>query len=424
MLDLLIIGAGLSGLSAALVAAQAGKRVRVVAKGLGAMHWSAATIDVLGYLPVTDKTPAAEPVTQPLAAIEKLPPAHPYHLISATDRQDSLALFQQILTDAGLPYLGAPESGRNLLLPSPVGAVRPVFLAPQAQHGGHLDHDQPILIVGFDGMRDFYPALIAENLGKQGYAVRFTQLPLDVITSRSDANTVQFAHAIDSSPVLNRLGAALAKLVRPNERIGLPAILGLDRHAEVMDFLAERTDATVFEIPTLPPSVPGIRMHTLLRTTLLSHGVRVEAGMEIIDFHADNGQIRWVASETSARPLKHRAKQFLLATGGVLGGGFDSAPDGRFWETIFNLPLTVEQDRNKWFRPEFLDPAGQPVFSGGVAVNDELQPVDASGDPVYSNLRAAGSVLAHADPIQERSLEGLSIITGMMAARAITFGIR
>ncbi len=268
-------------------------------------------------------------------------------------------------------------------------------------------------------MRDFYPALIAENLVKQGYLARLAQLPLDMITSRSDANTVQLAQAADSSPVFNRLGAALAKLVRPDERIGLPAILGLHRHTEVMDFLAERTGAVVFEIPTLPPSVPGIRMHTLLRKTLLGLGVRVEAGMEIIDFSADEGQIRWVASETSARPLKHRARHFLLATGGVLGGGFDSAPDGRFWETVFDLPLTVEQDRTKWFRPEFLDPEGQPVFNGGVRSTAicSRSMLRAISSTATSGLPAAFWPMP--DPIQERSLEGLSIITGMMAAKAI-----
>ncbi len=36
MLDLLVIGAGLTGLSAAIHAAQAGLSVRVIAKGLGA----------------------------------------------------------------------------------------------------------------------------------------------------------------------------------------------------------------------------------------------------------------------------------------------------------------------------------------------------------------------------------------------------
>ncbi|MFZ2488616.1 MAG: FAD-dependent oxidoreductase, partial [Anaerolineae bacterium] len=50
--DLLVIGAGLSGLMAAYTAARAGQRVQVVTKGLGSMHWTAGTVDVLGYAAV------------------------------------------------------------------------------------------------------------------------------------------------------------------------------------------------------------------------------------------------------------------------------------------------------------------------------------------------------------------------------------
>ncbi len=150
---------------------------------------------------------------------------------------------------------------------------------------------------------------------------------------------------------------------------------------------------------------------------LEGRGVRVEIGMEAIGFHAEGKTIQWVETATSARPLKHRAKAFLLATGGVLGGGFNSDHTGRFWEVVFGLPLTVPQDRTQWFRPLFFDPGGQPVFHGGVATNAELQPVDAQGEIVYSNLRAAGGLLAGADPIQERSLEGIGIATGIAAVR-------
>ena len=60
----------------------------------------------------------------------------------------------------------------NLFLPSPAGAARPAFLAPQAQLAGDLSRSEPMLIVGFEGMRDFYPLLIAENLTKSGYQAR------------------------------------------------------------------------------------------------------------------------------------------------------------------------------------------------------------------------------------------------------------
>jgi glycerol-3-phosphate dehydrogenase subunit B len=47
-----------------------------------------------------------------------------------------------------------------------------------------------------------------------------------------------------------------------------------------------------------------------------------------------------------------------------------------------------------------------------VEVDAAWQPVDAGGAVVYENLWAAGSALAHADGIAERSLEGVAVATG------------
>jgi glycerol-3-phosphate dehydrogenase subunit B len=152
---------------------------------------------------------------------------------------------------------------------------------------------------------------------------------------------------------------------------------------------------------------------------LASLGVRVDVGMEAISYHAENGRIAWVETQTSARPLKHRAKHFLLATGGILGGGLDGDHTGRLWEVVFDLPLTAPPQRSQWFRTEFLDPAGHPVFQAGVPVNRAFQPIDPAGSPVFSNVWAAGGLLAHADPIQERSLEGIAIATAVAAAEHI-----
>ena len=48
MREAVVIGAGLSGLMGALALAEAGLRPLVLAKGQGATHWSAATIDIWG----------------------------------------------------------------------------------------------------------------------------------------------------------------------------------------------------------------------------------------------------------------------------------------------------------------------------------------------------------------------------------------
>jgi len=83
------------------------------------------------------------------------------------------------------------------------------------------------------------------------------------------------------------------------------------------------------------------------------------------------------------------------------------------------LPLTVPQDRSKWFDSSFLSPAGHPVYTGGVMVNRNFQPVSAAGQVIYKNLWAVGHMLAGTDPILERSVEGIAIVTGIAAGKAI-----
>lgn len=423
MVDLVVIGAGLSGLMAAYVAAQAGMQVRVIAKGLGALHWAAGTIDVLGYLPGAPD----QLVKRPLTAIQSLAqthPDHPYTLLGDEQVALALAAFVALSKDIGVPYGGTELPGENLLLLSPAGAVRPTYLAPNNQLAGDLHRAEPMVIVGFRGLRDFYPELIAENLTKQGYPARAAFLPLSLITDRHDSNGVQLAVGLDNKERWPGLAAELKRIAQPGERIGLPAVLGMKKHLTLLADLERETGTAVFEIPTMPPSVPGVRLFTALRDYLRGMGVRVEAGMEVIGAkttaaNGAPGQVHWVESSTSARPLPHRAASYLLATGGILGSGFNSDINGRVWETIFDLPLTVPQKRSGWFQPDFLSPNSHPVFRGGIRVNQTFQPVDENGKLLYTNLWAVGSGLAAADPIQERSLDGIAVATGIAAAQAI-----
>jgi glycerol-3-phosphate dehydrogenase subunit B len=415
MIDLIVIGAGLAGLIAAYTAAKAGRQVKIVTKGLGATHWHAGSIDVLGYYPNDSM-----PVNRPLDTIQDLvraQPQHPYAILDGT-LPDVLKNFAALTQELGLPYAGAANQGDNLWLPSPVGAARPTFLAPHAQLAGDLHRTEPILIVGLRGMRDFYPELIAENLSKQGQRARAAFLPLDLVTDRHDINTAQLASALDDPARRTKLAAELKKLVQPGERIGLPAILGMDAHAAALNDLQMQTGTTVFEIPTLPPSVPGVRLTNALRNQLRQLGVRVEINADAIGFHAEGDRVLWIESDASGRPLKHRAEKFLLATGGILGGGINSDHTGKVWDTVFDLPLATPRERGQWFRARFFDPAGHPIFRAGVPVNREFQPVDANGVRVYKNVWAAGNALAHADPILERSLEGIAVATGIAAARS------
>jgi glycerol-3-phosphate dehydrogenase subunit B len=69
--DVVVIGVGLAGLTAALRLAEQGQRVLVVAKGIGGTHLAPATIDVLGYVD--------GPVESPARALPQFAAAHPDH---------------------------------------------------------------------------------------------------------------------------------------------------------------------------------------------------------------------------------------------------------------------------------------------------------------------------------------------------------
>lgn len=424
MLDLLVIGAGLSGLVSAIYAAQAGLRVQVITKGLSALHWGAGSIDLLGYLP--DNTP----IDAPIAAIQHLPAEHPLRQVQSDSIRKTLADLQSWLQEAGLAYQHGGnldgEQERNLWLPSAVGAKRPTYLAPIAQAAARLDDPAPLLIVGFDRLRDFYPALLADNLTKQGHPARAQLLPFSLLTERHDANTIHLAQELEKPARLDALIKALREIVAPGERIALPAILGIAHHAQIVAKMQDALNAPIAEIPTLPPSVPGLRLYNALIRKLEQLGVRVESNMEAIEFGTTNSSIatgtptiQWIATATSARPLRHRAQAYLLATGGFLGGGFHSNHNGHAWETVFNLPLSLPANRGQWFRPEFLNASGHSIFHSGVQVNQAWQPIDNAGQLCYGNLWAAGNLLAHADAIRTRSHEGLALVTGAAAFQAM-----
>jgi glycerol-3-phosphate dehydrogenase subunit B len=405
----LVIGAGIAGLTAAWQAVAGGRKVRLVAKGWGATHWHSVCIDVLGYYPLDNDTAVRSPAT----AMEQLIADngdHPYALVGVAGVAAALEALKALCGAAGYPLHGSIE--KNWLLPSAVGTIRPTCLAPEMMIAGDLTHDSPMLIVGFSHFGDFFPNVTADNLSNQGLPASHVMLDLPSLAGRQVMTGIILARMMEQEPFRSELVAALKPHLGSAERVGFPAVLGMSQAMAVKADLQARLERPVFEIPVLPPSVPGIRLHHILKESIELHKGRVFDGMEGVGFEVEEGRVSAVYTEAAARQRTHRYDQYILATGGILGGGITTNFEGQAKEVIFDLPVSIPASRLDWYKRDFMDKDGHPVYRAGVVVGDDFRPMDKDGRIVYENLYAAGTTLAHAEVIRERSMEGVALATG------------
>ena len=407
--DVLVVGAGLAGLTAVWQLATQQKKVRLVSKGWGVTHWHSGCIDLLGYYPVDD--PHA--VESPGVALAKLiadQPQHPYALVGAAGVEAALLAFQTLCAEAGYPLHGSLD--KNWLLPSAVGTFRPTCLAPETMVAGDLRNDDPMLIVGIKQLVDFYPNIIAENLAKQGQDASHLMLDLPELAQRNFNTPVSIGSMMENAAFRADLAQRIKAQLGNAKRVGLPAILGRKPSLLIKNDLQVKIGVPIFEIPGLPPSLPGMRLHAILLQAIERAGGRVYHGLEGVGIESEGGMVRAVLTEAAARTKPHRFDKYVVATGGILGGGIVTRQDGSARELVFDLPVTLPSSRQDWFEQDFMDPKGHPVYRAGLTVNEQFQPLNGGSDPVYQNVYAAGTTLSHSEVIRERSFEGVALATG------------
>ena len=76
-----------------------------------------------------------------------------------------------------------------MVLPTAVGVPRPSALVPETMAAGDLASDDPVVAVGFRGLKDFHPALLADMLSRAGVRARGVELEL-IPEGRADVNAL------------------------------------------------------------------------------------------------------------------------------------------------------------------------------------------------------------------------------------------
>jgi glycerol-3-phosphate dehydrogenase subunit B len=161
-----------------------------------------------------------------------------------------------------------------------------------------------------------------------------------------------------------------------------------------------------------------MRLFEALTTALRAAHARVVIGAKVVGAKTHDGQIEAVEVASATGTVSYPARSVVLASGGFASGGLELDSLGTTRETVFDLPVAgVPNAERPHFAPKYFD--AQPLAAAGVAVDELLRPVDSNKRPVYTNLHAAGAILAGAVPWKEKSGTGISVATGYGAAQAV-----
>jgi glycerol-3-phosphate dehydrogenase subunit B len=294
---------------------------------------------------------------------------------------------------------------------------------PETVEPGLLSRPGSMTLVEFDHLPDFDAFHAVSRLESIGvpFDLDAIQVSLD-IDPGDESPALSLARALDDDEDLDRgipVRQSVVRSVRAQlpdtDRIGFPAVLGLDRPATVHADIDAGVEGTVFEIPLGSPSVTGLRLQATLFAALKDAGVTVDRGLDVRGFDASDGRIDRVELDRAARSATVAPDAVVLATGGPAAGGIVADRSG-VREPRFGCRVPHPDDRLEWTDPSSLGDHDLARF--GVMIDEDTRPQTADEAPAFENLYAAGGVVGGHDLVAHHAVAGVALTTGAAAGLA------
>ena len=205
--------------------------------------------------------------------------------------------------------------------------------------------------------------------------------------------------------------------------------------ASIQQELERELNTKLVEVSTIPPSVTGLRLDRLLRQACLKLGVDIVEKAHVVGFtsalDASGSHIRKQESKEKAAKIcktlitggfgashEYSVDAVIVATGGAFSGGLVTQM-GRMYEPIFGLEIPVPEDQRDWSHQYLFCGQPQPFAAYGVAVNENLQPVNPAGEIILSNVQFIGRSLQGYDFCFEKSGNGVAVTTAYHAVKQL-----
>lgn len=414
--QLMVIGAGMAGMAAALYAARRG--ISTIQAGLtGETLYASGLFDLYGVAHGDDRKLVDNP-WQGLDDLRRTHPDHPFCKVTSDQIRSGMALLTEFLSTAGYDYTGYAD--RNVRLITSIGTIKRTYRVPATMWAGvkALEEKQACLIVDIKGLRGFSAIQMVATLRRSWPGLVSATIDIPYENRFGPKYAEHIARGLHVESGRRELAEAIHPHLGRARTVGLPAILGIQDSKGVLRDLNHMLGVPVFEIPTMPPAISGIRLREAFDRHMPEVGVATLYHHTVysIDRRSDG---RFALSIGRTGPeSKVIADNVLLATGRFLGKGLVARRDG-IREALMDLPVLQPQNRGCWHRQDFLDPKGHAINLAGIDVDRRFRPVKATGRPVYDNLYAAGTILAHQDWIRTKSGTGLAVATAYGAVDAM-----
>lgn len=411
--DILVVGAGMAGLMAAVTAAKSGLSVSVLSEGAGVISIGSGAVDFLGYVngkKITDN---------PFNHLNELDKNHPYNIIGAENIKNAFASLIEISTSNGYE-IKMNDEGLNQTAISIAGTTKPTYICSESNNASRILKAKKILFAGVEYLKDAQPALAVKQ-AKQYKVFADAELESAILKSpfgktHRVLNSLDLARYVDKEEGFNWLKSELVRVSGGFDAVIIPPICGTVNYTKSFKEL-QNLGFILVEAVSIPPGVGGYRLRNALISEAKKLDIKFIENCNVQRAVIENGKCKSLVALhnniAGALETEYSADKFIIATGGVIGGGIASTPD-KVYEKIFNIeiksPASVEERSDK-------NVFGSHIFTKfGVNVNNKLQAIDSSGSPLYDNVFFAGNTLSDYDFPTEKSGYGVACSTGYTAA--------
>lgn len=421
--DVAIIGGGLAGLTCGIALQQRGKHCVIINNGQAAIDFASGSLDLLSRMPDGS---TVENINENLTALRTVLPAHPYSLLGAEKVIAKAQDFECLANALNLDLIGSSE--KNHWRVTGLGSLRGAWLSPNSVptvQGNETFPHKRIAVLGIEGYHDFQPQLLAANLVLNPQFAHcevtsgFLNIPqLDELRQNArEFRSVNIAQLLEHKLAFNDLVSEIIESAQGANAVLLPACFGLENQ-EFMNALRDATKLALFELPTLPPSLLGMRQRIQLRRKFESLGGLMINGDSALNAHFEGDRVHCIKT----RLLEDEeiiADNFVLAAGSFFSKGlvseFDKIYEPVFESDIIGVEGFNDKDRFSWTNHRFANP--QPYQSAGVAINEHCQ-VQKCGQ-FLANLYATGNVIGGFNALELGCGSGVAVVTALAVADEI-----